>query len=241
MGALTFSFMDAGEARYWVQEYYETFKRECTPIGRAVNPNVAMLAGLMCHEDAARAVATGLESQQFFKWALAHYYRFGVHVPGRTRLWEEFRNAEREPMAGVGAVGNPRQVREHFRELEEAGVDQVILLQQAGIYAHDQICESLELVGKAVIPEFRERDDLRQAEKEQELAPYVERALERVPPVVPVDPDPIEAYPRLWSREGAGEEQVGTKRAVDASALWRLHVGGGGTPAPAGEGAGDGS
>src|SRR5262249_4369669 len=38
MGALTFAFMDAGEARYWVEEYYDIFRRECTPIGQAVNP-----------------------------------------------------------------------------------------------------------------------------------------------------------------------------------------------------------
>ena len=67
MGALTFSFMDAGEARYWVNEYYETFKRECEPLGRTVNPNIAMLAGVMCHEDNATAVARGHEGQQFFK------------------------------------------------------------------------------------------------------------------------------------------------------------------------------
>ena len=42
MGALTFAFIDPVEAKYWVDEYYETFKNECTPIGRVVNPNIAM-------------------------------------------------------------------------------------------------------------------------------------------------------------------------------------------------------
>jgi alkanesulfonate monooxygenase SsuD/methylene tetrahydromethanopterin reductase-like flavin-dependent oxidoreductase (luciferase family) len=225
MGALTFAFMDAGEARFWVHEYYETFKRECTPIGQAVNPNVAMLGGLMCHPDAGTALARGLEGQRFFKWALAHYYRFGVHTPGRTNLWEEFQRAEQEPMAGVGGVGDPDQVRRHFRELEEAGVDQVILLQQGGNYRHEHICESLELFGEAVLPEFRERHEQHAARKAKELQPYVEGALGRVPPVGPAEPEAVVAYPRQWAEDGAGEEQVGTKRAVDAAALWRLHVG----------------
>jgi alkanesulfonate monooxygenase SsuD/methylene tetrahydromethanopterin reductase-like flavin-dependent oxidoreductase (luciferase family) len=227
MGALTFSFMDAGEARFWVNEYYETFKRECQPIGRAVNPNVAMLAGVLCHEDAATAVERGLTGQQFFKWALAHYYRFGSHVPGRTNLWEEFRKAKPEPMAGVGAVGDPQQVRRHFRELEEAGVDQLILLQQAGRYPHEHVCASLELLGKAVLPEFRERHEERRAKKARDLAPFTEQAVERVPPVEEVEPARVESYPRLWGQEGVTDQQVGTKRALDAASLWRLHVGGG--------------
>ena len=38
IGALTFAFVDADEARHWVSEYYDTFERECEPVGLAVNP-----------------------------------------------------------------------------------------------------------------------------------------------------------------------------------------------------------
>jgi acyl-CoA synthetase (AMP-forming)/AMP-acid ligase II/alkanesulfonate monooxygenase SsuD/methylene tetrahydromethanopterin reductase-like flavin-dependent oxidoreductase (luciferase family) len=233
IGALTFSFMDGGEARYWVQEYYETFERECVPLGQAVNPNVAMLAGVMCHRDSATAVARGLEAQQFFKYALAHYYRFGAHVPGRTNLWEEFQRAEREPMAGVEAVGDPDEVRLHFRELEDAGVDQVILLQQGGKAEHEHICESLELLGAEVFPEFRARHAERIARKTEMLTRATERALARVVPPDAVEPPLVESYPRLWKKEVAAEDTVGTKRAFDATSLWRLHVGGAKTAAPA--------
>ncbi|MEV7230533.1 MULTISPECIES: LLM class flavin-dependent oxidoreductase [Polymorphospora] len=228
LGALTFSFMDPGEARFWVNEYYETFKRECTPIGQTVNPNVAMLAGVMCHPDAEVARARGLEGQQFFKWALAHYYRFGAHVPGRTNLWEEFKASEPEPMAGLGGVNDPAGAREHFRGLEEAGVDQLILLQQGGRYEHEHICESLELLGTSVLPEFAERHAIRQAKKQAELEPYIERALSRVTPIEAAPDEVVESYPRLWEREGVTKEHVGTQRALDAASLWRLHVGGSG-------------
>jgi alkanesulfonate monooxygenase SsuD/methylene tetrahydromethanopterin reductase-like flavin-dependent oxidoreductase (luciferase family) len=226
LGALTFSFMDAGEARFWVNEYYDTFKRECQPIGQAVNPNVAMLAGVMCHEDAETARERGVEGQQFFKWALAHYYRFGAHVPGRTSLWEEFQRAEPEPMAGLGGVNDPAGARAHFAELEEAGVDQLILLQQGGRYEHEHICESLDLLGRKVLPEFAERDAVRRARKEAELAPYIEKALANVVPPEAVEPPVVESYPKLWEREGISKEEIGTQRALDAASLWRLHVGG---------------
>jgi hypothetical protein len=49
IGALTFAFIDPAEARHWVADYYETFRRECVPIGHAVNPNIAMVTGFSCH------------------------------------------------------------------------------------------------------------------------------------------------------------------------------------------------
>ncbi|MEU7895955.1 LLM class flavin-dependent oxidoreductase [Nonomuraea sp. NPDC049152] len=229
MGALTFSFMDAGEARFWVREYYDTFKRECRPIGQTVNPNIAMLAGVMVNEDGDLARARGVEGQRFFKWALAHYYRFGAHVPGRTNLWEEFKRSEPEPMAGLGAVGSPEEAAEHFRGLEEAGVDQLILLQQGGRYEHEHICESLELLGRRVLPEFAERHVERERAKGADLAPYIDKAMDSVTPIEDVPPTVVESYPRLWEREGVTVEQVGTRRALDAASLWRLHIGGAGS------------
>ena len=225
MGALTFSFMDAGEAKYWVDEYYETFKNECVPIGQTVNPNIAMLAGVFIDKDNDTALAKGIEGQQFFKWGLAWYYRFGVHVPGRTSLWEQFQSAEREPMAGVSAVGDPATVRENLRELEGSGVDQVIMLQQAGQYEHDDICNTLKVLGEEVIPEFKEREQERQRQKQEELAPYIEQALARRDQIKEVDLDPVEAYPRAWEAEANGMN-VGPRRSLDATPLWRLNVSG---------------
>jgi alkanesulfonate monooxygenase SsuD/methylene tetrahydromethanopterin reductase-like flavin-dependent oxidoreductase (luciferase family) len=232
LGALTFAFMDASEAGFWVKEYYETFKAECTPIGQAVNPNVAMLSGVYLDEDEDRALAEGVKSQQFFKWALAWYYRHGTHVPSVTHLWEEFERAQVEPMAGVSAVGTPASARAHFRALEDAGVDQVILLQQAGRYTDAQVRRTLTHLGEDVIPEFRARHDARAEEKQRELAPYIERALARRPAIAPVSAEPIDAYPVLWAKKGLSQEEMGTRRALDAGPLWRLHVGGGGSGRP---------
>ena len=57
IGALTFAFISEDEARQWVHDYYETFKRECVPIGHTVNPNVAMVSGFSVHPDRAEADA----------------------------------------------------------------------------------------------------------------------------------------------------------------------------------------
>jgi hypothetical protein len=220
--------MDANEAKFWVEEYYDIFKRECTPIGRAVNPNIAMLTGLMCHRDADTAMARGGEGLSFFAYGLAHYYRFGSHVPGRTSIWEEFKQAPPFPMAGVYGIGTPDQIRANFEKLEEAGLDQLICLQQAATYRHDHICESLELFGQDVVPGIRERHAAREKKKQEELAPYIETAMARVPPLDERTPVPVvEAYPKLWEKNGLVDTSSFTpKRSVGATAMWKMHVGG---------------
>jgi alkanesulfonate monooxygenase SsuD/methylene tetrahydromethanopterin reductase-like flavin-dependent oxidoreductase (luciferase family) len=62
IGALTFAFIDPAEARQWVRDYYDTFARECVPIGHAVNPNIAMVTGFSCHPDAGEARRRGSSS-----------------------------------------------------------------------------------------------------------------------------------------------------------------------------------
>jgi alkanesulfonate monooxygenase SsuD/methylene tetrahydromethanopterin reductase-like flavin-dependent oxidoreductase (luciferase family) len=182
LGALTFAFVDPDEARYWVDDYYETFERECTPIGWTVNPNVAMVTGFSCHEDAEEARRRGLDGFRFFGFALAHYYLFGNHKPGRTNIWEAF-EAVRDSMPDMGAVaggiGTPDDLRTHLNKFEATGVDQVIFIQQGGRNRHDHICESLELFAARVMPEFKAREDERERRKRERLAPAIERALAR--------------------------------------------------------------
>jgi len=234
MGALTFAFANADEARFWVEDYYDAFKRECTPIGRAVNPKVAMLTGFMCHDDEAIARARGVEGAQFFAFGLGHYWRDGRHVPGQTNLWSEF---GLEPLstieaidrqrqkAGMGGIGTPAQLLQNFRAYEEAGVDQLILLQHCGNYQQQHICESLELFAERVLPEFKERAEAREQARQRELEPYIAAARERMPPLGAADHVPmVEAYPRLWSREGTAD--LAPDRRPGMAALWQRQVGG---------------
>jgi alkanesulfonate monooxygenase SsuD/methylene tetrahydromethanopterin reductase-like flavin-dependent oxidoreductase (luciferase family) len=215
MGALTFAFIDPAEAKYWVDEYYETFKNECTPIGRAVNPNIAMVTGFMCHEDSERAVAQGLEGFKFFGYALAHYYIIGTHVPARTNIWESFRQAPPFPPAPAGGIGNPDEVRATMKTFEDVGVDQVIFIQQGGNNRHEDICSSLELFADRVLPDFKARHDARARQKAEELAPYVEKALARIPPLDQVaEVEPVESYPVLMSRLGVDITQLPKKRRM---------------------------
>jgi alkanesulfonate monooxygenase SsuD/methylene tetrahydromethanopterin reductase-like flavin-dependent oxidoreductase (luciferase family) len=201
IGALTFAFVDPSEAREWVTDYYETLKRECVPIGHAVNANIAMVTGFSCHPDAAEAKRRGLDGFRFFGFALGHHYIFGKHRVGRTNIWELFEKIrsflpEEEPRRGIGT---PDELRDQMRGFAEAGVDQVVFIQQGGQNRHEHICESLELFSEQVMPEFKEHEDERERRKHDELAPYIKAAMKRKQWMKPPTEDEIprvEAYGR---------------------------------------------
>jgi alkanesulfonate monooxygenase SsuD/methylene tetrahydromethanopterin reductase-like flavin-dependent oxidoreductase (luciferase family) len=249
IGALTFAFIDPEEARHWVRDYYATLDNEGVPIGDAVNANLACVTTFMCHRDENEAFRRGLEGANFFGYSLAHFYVFGRHRPGVTDVWADYqrRRAEKgyDPSAvaaaaananrlgakvvenGIGglrgAIGTPDQVREFLRRYEECGVDQVIFVSQAGKNRHEHIMESLELFGREVLPEFKERDARAERDKQRRLAPVVERVLARKPaedhPPLPSPDYTFPAIPRAAAdRVGADAfHQLLDKVAEDAS------------------------
>jgi alkanesulfonate monooxygenase SsuD/methylene tetrahydromethanopterin reductase-like flavin-dependent oxidoreductase (luciferase family) len=182
IGALTFAFIDPTDAGKWAKEYYDIIKsEECVPIGHSVNANIAMVTGFSIHDDPAEAKRRGAEGFQFFGYSLGHYYVYGHHRPGVTNIWDRFQQARPE-LADVGSgsgIGTPEQVAEHLQKFAEAGVDQVIFIQQGGRNTHEHICDSMRLFADRVMPAFKAREAQREAEKARELAPYIEKALAR--------------------------------------------------------------
>ena len=104
--------------------------------------------------------------------------------------------------ACAAASARPAQVREYLRRFEEAGVDQVIFVLQAGRNRHEHIMESIELLGREVLPEFAERDEAQVAAKAARLAPAIEAAMaRRAEAYEPVDIGDyaFPALPRQWA------------------------------------------
>jgi len=208
IGALSFSFFDPEEARHWVDDYYSTLESDGVAIGDAVNANIACVTTFFCHEDEAEAVRRGAEGANFLGYSLGHYYVYGRHRPAATDLWADYqarrsevgydptvvaaaaKNRDRlgakvveEGVKGLrGAMGTPEQVRDYVRRYEQYGVDQLILSCTTGRNDHEHIMESLELFAAQVMPEFQDRCEAADREKEARLAPVIDKVLARKPP-----------------------------------------------------------
>jgi alkanesulfonate monooxygenase SsuD/methylene tetrahydromethanopterin reductase-like flavin-dependent oxidoreductase (luciferase family) len=189
VGALAFSFLNPDEARHWAEIYYGIIRSDaCVPLGRTVNASIAMVSSFSIHRDRAEAIRRGHEGFEFFGYAMSALVTRDT-VPGRTDLWGEYLkrrgNRTEEVIANTAVgpqssgIGTPADMRAHLAAFQDAGVDQVIFLQQAGRNRHEHICESLELFAAEVMPGFKAEVEAREAKKRAELAPWIEAALAR--------------------------------------------------------------
>ena len=201
IGALAFSFVDPDEAKTWAEIYYGIIKSDaCVPIGHSVNANLAMVSNFSVHPDRDEAIRRGQEGFEFFSYAVNALVAHDA-IPGRSTLFEDFQKsrarsddeiiaATRAAARNVNGIGTPDDIRAHIAAFQDAGVDQVIFLQQAGRNQHAHICESLELFAAEVMPAFKVGVAEREARKAAELAPFIAAAMARkrwMPPLADAD------------------------------------------------------
>ncbi len=180
LGALGFQFVSADAAQAWVHAYYNAFTKRLDPLGPYVtNPNIAVVSQFMCAatDQEARERADG---STFFQFALRFYNDHGPVVPGTMSLWDEYLEWKETPAGRTaqsgGLIGSPETIRGKLRRFAESGVDQVILLNQAGRNRHEHICESLQLFADEVMPEFHAMEADHQLWKQAVLAGELELA-----------------------------------------------------------------
>jgi luciferase family oxidoreductase group 1 len=178
LGALGFQFVSPDAARAWVNRYYINLTHAVEKLAEyPINPNIAMVSGFMCAEtdEDAQEKAAGWT---FFVFCLSHYGKHGIPAPGEGNMWELYQEWRHTPKAqdtlGSGLIGSPDTIRTRLKAFEAAHVDQVILLNQAGRTSHDDICASLELFAREVMPEFHAREPEQQQWKADVLAGRIE-------------------------------------------------------------------
>ena len=180
LGALGFQFVSAEAAHAWVNAYYNAYTKRLEKLADyQTNPGIAVVSGFMCAPTDEEAQKRA-EGWTFFQFSLMFYNSHGPVAPGTVNIWDEYQ-AWRQTEAGQkaanstsGLIGSPQTIRQRLKKFEESNVDQVILLNQAGKNTHEDICESLELFAKEVMPEFHEREPEHQAWKQRVLNREIE-------------------------------------------------------------------
>jgi len=187
IGALSFAYTGPGPLTERVNGYYKELEENGVPVTPAINPNILAIGGdlsMMVAKTDEQALDRLGQGGGFFSFGIMHYYMTGVHTPGRTGVWKRYlEEVEKDPTLaygpGRGAIGSPATVREFLRSYEESGVDEIILLLNPR--SHEGTMESIELMGKEVLPEFIERDQKAVADKAARLAPVIEKIEARRP------------------------------------------------------------
>jgi alkanesulfonate monooxygenase SsuD/methylene tetrahydromethanopterin reductase-like flavin-dependent oxidoreductase (luciferase family) len=183
LGALGFQFVSADAAHAWVHAYYNAITKRLDRLADyPINPNIALVSLFMCAktDEEARQKADGAT---FFQFCLRFYGASQDRkrpAPGTVSMWDEYqkwkrdnREAAERALSG-GLVGSPDTLRRKLRKFESSHIDQVILLNQAGTNTHQDICESLELFAREVMPEFHDRIQAHEAWKAEVMAREIE-------------------------------------------------------------------
>ena len=179
LGALAFQFVSADAAHAWVSAYYNGITQRLERLADyPINPNIALVSMFMCCEtdEEARAKAEGTS---FFQFCL-RFYSNGPDrqrpAPGAVVMWDEYMkwkaanpDAHAKAISG-GLIGSPETIRRKLRKFEASHIDQVILLNQAGRNTHGDICASLELFAREVMPEFHANIPAHEAWKAKVMA-----------------------------------------------------------------------
>jgi alkanesulfonate monooxygenase SsuD/methylene tetrahydromethanopterin reductase-like flavin-dependent oxidoreductase (luciferase family) len=183
LGALGFQFVSADAAHAWVHAYYNAMSKRLAKLADYdVNPNIALVSFFMCAktDEEARKKADGAT---FFQFALRFYGASSDRkrpAPGTVNMWDEYmawkraNPAAQEAALRGGLIGSPETLRKKLAKFETSHIDQVILLNQAGKNAHEDICESLELFAREVMPEFQGHHADQEAWKRSVMAGEIE-------------------------------------------------------------------
>jgi hypothetical protein len=206
MGALSFKFVDLKAANAWVNAYYNTFIRNQEKLtDYQSNPNIAVVGGFMCCETDEEAWEKA-DGWTFFQFALQLYNKEGPFEPGTVNFWDKYQEWKQTPAgqkrSGSELIGSPETIREKLLELEAANVDQVILLNQAGKNTHKDICDSLDLFAREIMPEFHAREDEHQQWKSAVLAGELE--------LEDIDTDPFNFRTRQTPSQKSSKAEIKT-------------------------------
>jgi alkanesulfonate monooxygenase SsuD/methylene tetrahydromethanopterin reductase-like flavin-dependent oxidoreductase (luciferase family) len=139
--------LEASEPEVW----HKTNHFACTPVS-------------LCLPDDRKACRYGFRGAQFFAEALGTYYFGGNRPIGELPISREFlpegdledamafRGADDAPAMNV--IGDPAHCKEIVSRFEGAGVDELILVMQAGTVPHELVMESIRTFGEQVMPHF---------------------------------------------------------------------------------------
>ena len=164
LGVLCFSLAAPGQSEEAVKEYRRRIVN-CEPVGKSVNDHVSAFTVALCLEDDAEALKIGGFAAGAYNQGARSLYGKWAKEEGAWRAWygrEYFTEVETAPEEvqklvdeGVVCIGDPERCINVLKRWEEAGVDQIMCLMQAGRVPHEKVMESIRMFGEHVIPYFQ--------------------------------------------------------------------------------------
>ena len=162
IGALNLAMYRPDALATCVRDYRDAIAA-CTPVGEKITNHFACSVACLVLDDDMPACRHGLRGSMYFTQALLQYYG-GDRPVGPLAVATDFlpddyvadfARSRQSPTAQLASIiGDPCAARETVARFVEAGVDELILVMQAGPTSHDIVLESVRTFGEKVIPHF---------------------------------------------------------------------------------------
>jgi alkanesulfonate monooxygenase SsuD/methylene tetrahydromethanopterin reductase-like flavin-dependent oxidoreductase (luciferase family) len=170
LGALSFGFVAPGVLEATLDIYRNAISR-AEPVGAFVNNQFAATTFACVAPTDEEAIENGKPAAEFFQdslgvlfvpWAkkenVPPSYQFYTSLAAvaeerlKNRSGREF---DEQFESGALVIGTPERVRKTVEKYEAAGVDQLILMVQAGRISHESCMQTIKLFGEEIIPAYK--------------------------------------------------------------------------------------
>ena len=172
LGALSFGFIAPGVMESNMGVYREAIK-ESEPVGAFVNNQFAATTFACVAPTDEEAMENGRPAAEFFQQSIGilfvpwgqkkdapSTYQYYVTLAQMYEQMQKTGGASRDFdeafEAGVFCIGTPERVRKAVQNYADTGVDQLIVMVQAGRVPHESCMQTIRLFGQEIIPAFTE-------------------------------------------------------------------------------------
>ncbi|HUA34034.1 MAG TPA: LLM class flavin-dependent oxidoreductase [Candidatus Binataceae bacterium] len=178
IGALGFGISEPGILDGLVKKYKNALK-SCEPVGSFINDRTAAATVCVCAPTREEAIGLGKEAIDFttrkgaelftpFANREVKGYEYYKKMAEQAVALGDYRmshaDLEKRIEAGAVMVGDPEDCLKVAKMYESAGVDLLLMLVQVAALPHEKVMQTIDLIGKHVMPKLSTRSKVIQIE-----------------------------------------------------------------------------
>jgi alkanesulfonate monooxygenase SsuD/methylene tetrahydromethanopterin reductase-like flavin-dependent oxidoreductase (luciferase family) len=176
MGLGAFCFTQGSPAKIApLVDTYKTNVANAEPVGDYVNDNIMAVTNFLCMENREEAFETAVDMGMNYYTGLMMHWLDNIPKPPGMPEWPDLMpepsvdDLKKAVEHGVLAVGDPDDCIGAIQKWVDIGVDQVTFSPTTNNLPADKVVESMELLGKEVIPHF-DKDPVHRTTKQRQAA-----------------------------------------------------------------------
>jgi alkanesulfonate monooxygenase SsuD/methylene tetrahydromethanopterin reductase-like flavin-dependent oxidoreductase (luciferase family) len=170
LGALSFGFIAPGVLEASLGLYRDSLKN-AQPAGAFINNNFAATTFACVAPTDDEALEHGRPAAEFFQQSLGilfvpwakkadvppsyQYYSSLAQMVEQRLAESDGTEFDQQWESGAVCIGSPERVRKAVQQYADTGVDQLILMVQAGRIPHESCMQTIQLFGEEIIPAFK--------------------------------------------------------------------------------------